>query len=272
MKSTWYGKEFYWVELPRRFMVTMWVTTMMLMMACLKQGYVLPHLWIIFVLAIITDIFTSWRAPDVKITEEEIEDLASSITRPIYIPTGELVGKTQREVDEILDKADRFYFLTVKEVCHRFFVLCGSSVLLSWLFNYCFINDQEPYVFTTLTYTFMIACQLAFFSAKGITLKTKNMLSKKDKSFKIEGYTTLATRSAFLAIGNPFGIYLINIIMLAVLVITLDDKSINSQEFIWGRHRFTLIFILFLFMASVCQYVISLHILDSKIRHVLSKK
>jgi hypothetical protein len=271
MKSAWYGKDFYWVELPRRFMVTMWVTTMWLMIAFLKQGQVFPHYWIFFVLAIITDFCTGWRAPDVKITEEEIEALASTITRPIYILTGELVGKTQREVDDILDKADRFYFLTVKEVWHRFFVLCGSSVLLSLLSAYWFYSNQQPIILTDLCGAFVIACQLAYFSAQGITLKTKYTLAEGDRPFKVPFYTTLSTRIGFAPLGSPFGFYLAMAFALALSACTMDYSSIDSQKYTGDWFGYMWRFVQILFINSILLHVIFLRILDSKIKHVLTK-
>lgn len=84
-RFSWYGKAFYFVELPRRFMVTIY--------ALLVFRHFMPLPWMQWALVIACfafDVLVVRRAPDIRITREEIEAKLALGAEPVFLTWGEV--------------------------------------------------------------------------------------------------------------------------------------------------------------------------------------
>lgn len=148
----WYGKAFYFVELPRRFILTV------LAIAVFRRF--LPEEWMRWALVAVCfffDLLIVSRAPDIRITKEEVEAKLALGAEPV--------------------------FLTWREVKRRFLILAGGAVVCLAIAGYWFTHGQQPSPASQFAVSAIILLEVAYLSAIGASLHTKRELKEGDKPF-----------------------------------------------------------------------------------------
>lgn len=137
----WYGKAFYFVELPRRFIVTIWGT--------IAAWITFPESWmmLLVVLACLAfDLFIISRAPDIRLSKEDIQ---------AKLATGE-----------------ELVYLTWREVIIRLLWVAVGYGIIAVIAYYWFTNGQQPVFYSRVSIASVILMAVAYVSVTGVPLRT----------------------------------------------------------------------------------------------------
>lgn len=155
----WYGKAFYFFEIPRRFMTSLWgIPVFWNILPDSDLGYLLAAL--IAVLCFAYDWFVVSRAPDIRITKAALQAKLAA--------------------------GERVYFLTVQEVLRRLLWIVagfGGVIAVSW---YWFSHHQEPTLLGRIGVSTMILLIVGYISALGIPVRTKSELPAGQRPFTLD--------------------------------------------------------------------------------------
>lgn len=153
---SWYGKAFYFVEVPRRFVVTIW--------GLVAASTIAPEpwmMWLTVAACLAFDLLVTRRAPDLRLTKEDIQAKLALGAEPV--------------------------FLTWREVLTRLGFLALGGAVLAGIAWYWFTNGQQPVLASQLGMAGTVMTALAYISARGIPLRTKRTLNENETPFLMPG-------------------------------------------------------------------------------------
>lgn len=182
----WYGKAFYFVELPRRFMVSIWGIPVF--------WNILPEQWMAVIVAIACiayDVFITSRAPDLCITKEQIQSK--------------------------LSQSGGVYFLTKSELVKRIVVITAIFAVLIAFLWYWFSHNQEPTLITRAATATLILIAVAYISWLGTPMRTTSEIPTTHTPFT---FSIMPAESKVLLLymfGWPFWIWMALLILYVVM-------------------------------------------------------
>lgn len=237
----WYGKAFYFVELPRRFILTI------LAVAVFRRF--LPEEWMrwaLFAVCFLFDLLIVSRAPDIRINKEEVQAKLALGAQPV--------------------------FLTWREVKRRCGVLGLGAALCLAIAGYWFTNDQQPSPVSQFVVSATILLEVAYLSALGIPLRTKRELKEGDKPFVLLPFLSSEHRAGMLI---PLGIpWFMLWVFMFLLYFSIADLNLADGTVPWKGSFSSFVFFFMVPLTFIFLTVVSaaLLILTLKMRYFTHPK
>lgn len=216
-KRAWYGKGYYFVELPRRFMVSIWGIPVF--------WKILPEQWMGILVGLgclAFDIFITSRAPDLQLTKEEVQRKLAS--------------------------GGRLYFLTVQELKQRLIWVAVGFAAIALVAWYWFSHGQEPVLFARVATAGIVLAVVAYVSALGIPLRTKEEIPEGETPFTLDYIHELSKRWLIYMFGWP--VFLVPALFIFWIMLRGLGGLENSGTF--STHIYVVIVAYTLLLVSIC--------------------
>lgn len=133
--------------------------------------------WALVIACLAFDLLVVRRAPDIRITKEEVEAKLALGAEPV--------------------------FLTWGEVMTRLAWLALGALLLTAIAWYWFTHGQQPVVPSQLATGGIVLAAIAYISALGIPLRTKRELKEGEKGFLLPLFPLPSRKMVIYALGYP---------------------------------------------------------------------
>lgn len=207
---------------------------------------IIPEQWVAVLLAlacIAYDVFITSRAPDLRITKEELEAKLAK---------------------------GRVYFLTRKEVALRLVIILGCYASMIPFFWYWFSHSQEPVLLTRVATAALITGSIAALLTLGVPVRNEDELPKDSKPVTMDFFQA-KTKTYFLyMLGWPYSFFLVSVILLSLMFRAMGKfDATGAPDWSGGFPLFCYAVGVGYFISILYPFFMPLAVLERKITFIL---
>lgn len=181
MKSAWYGmKAYYFDGLPRRFMVSLWgIPVFLSIMSDAWMGYLIAAGCLLF------DILVVRNAPDVKLTQADIEAKFEGKVFPFCPPIWQVRRVDSIKYEKRFMEGGIYFYHTKKEFWR---LLAVSTIGFSFIIAatwYSYAQELKYSFLLQLIFSTIILLVLAYWSARGAPLRSEDEIPEAEEPMRV---------------------------------------------------------------------------------------
>ncbi|MCI5049328.1 MAG: hypothetical protein MRY32_03235 [Rickettsiales bacterium] len=196
MRIEWYGLATLFIEIPRRFLISLWTIPSFYMILPFGFSDSLAVSWPLYAItasAIIADILLSWRAPDVHIQLDAIQQkLTNSEKNVVYLSLDIARAKVNdtQALRRLQESGDRLYYTSWEELKQRLYVITAGACLMSLVVWHWSSTGKTFVLESQLLVAAIVSLVIAFISYKGMPLRYQEELPEGHSPFLADWCST----------------------------------------------------------------------------------